>query len=80
MVSKLKFKSSDPRLFPRRGEYEFAFQCWYCESSAKTNGGSDRRPSFVFVVWSALIVGGWVVVAWGRKSYLGPVKIAYFAV
>ena len=27
----------------------------------------DRRPNFViFVVWSALIVNGLVVVAWGK--------------
>ena len=38
----------------------------------KTNGGRDRRSNFViFVVWSVLIVGRWVVVAWGINSYLG---------
>ena len=37
----------------------------------------DRRPNFViFVVWSALIAGEWVVVAWSRKSSLGPAEIA----
>ena len=37
-----------------------------------------RRPNlvFFFVVLSALIVGGLVMVAWGRKSYLGPAEIA----
>ena len=45
----------------------------------KTNMGRDRRPNFViFVVWSALIVGRWVVVAWSRKSCLGPVEISSF--
>ena len=34
-------------------------------------------PNFViFVVWSTLIAGGWVVVAWSRKSCLGPAEIA----
>ena len=38
-----------------------------------------RRPNFVtFAVRSALIVGGWVVVAWSRRSCLGPVDIASF--
>ena len=46
----------------------------------KTNMGRDRRPNFViFVVWSALIVGRWVVVAWPRKSCLGPAEISSFA-
>ena len=46
-------------------------------------GGRNRRPNFVtFVVWSTLIVGGWVVmrvlVAWSKKSCLGPAEIASF--
>ena len=49
----------------------------------KRNGGRDRRPNFVIVVfitifvdWSALIVKGWVVVAWGRKFCLRPAEIS----
>ena len=39
--------------------------------------GRSRRPNVVvFVVWSALIVGKLVGVAWGRKSYLVPPKIS----
>ena len=39
--------------------------------------GRDRRPNIVaFVVWSPLFVSGWVVVAWARKSYLGPAEIS----
>ena len=30
-----------------------------------------------FVVWSALSVAGSMVVAWRRKSYLGPGEIAF---
>ena len=42
----------------------------------KTNGRRYGKPKFViFVVWSALNVGGWVVVAWSIKSYLGPAEI-----
>ena len=45
----------------------------------KANGGRDRRPNFViFEIWTALIVGGWVVVAWSRKSCLGPAEISSF--
>ena len=28
----------------------------------------------IFVVWSTLIVGGWVVVKQGRRSCLGPAE------
>ena len=44
MVSKSEFKSHSLRSFPRRGEYEFAFQFWYCEPPAKNICGKDRRP------------------------------------
>ena len=38
-----------------------------------------RKPNFViFVIWSALIAGGWVVVACSRKSCLGPAEFASF--
>ena len=41
--------------------------------------GGDRKPNFViFLVLSALIVGGWMVVVWSRKSCLGLVEIASF--
>ena len=33
---------------------------------------------FIFVLRSTLIVGGWWVVSWGRKSYLRPAEIASF--
>ena len=43
----------------------------------KNNGGRDRRPNFViFVVWSALNAGGWVVVGLGKESCLGPPEIS----
>ena len=46
----------------------------------KTNLGKNRRPNFViFVVWSALVVGWWVLVTWSRKSCLEPAEIASFA-
>lgn len=39
----------------------------------KTNGGRDKWSNFaIFVVWKALIVGGWVAVVQSRKFYLGP--------
>ena len=47
--------------------------------SFKKQWGRDRRSHFViFVVWKALIVGGWMVVAWGRKSYLRPAENSSF--
>ena len=47
----------------------------------KTMGGrgEHRMPHFIFVVWSALVVSGWVVAAWSRKSYLGLTETASVA-
>ena len=69
MVSKSKFQYSDPRSFPARENMDLLFNSDIVNLLLKGNGGSGRRPHFViFVVWSALIVGGWVVVAWSRNS------------
>ena len=43
----------------------------------KTNGKEADGLILFLVVWSALIVSWWVVVACGR-SYLGPAKISSF--
>ena len=40
----------------------------------------EKTKGLVFVVWSALIVGAWVVVGWGRKFYLGPAEISSLCV
>ena len=37
--------------------------------------GRHRKPHFIFVVWSTLVVGMWVLAGGGRKSYLGPTEI-----
>lgn len=42
----------------------------------KNNGGKGRKPDFIFVVWSALNVDGWVVVGWSRESCIGPAEIS----
>ena len=79
MDSKSKFQFSCPRSSRGREEHGFAFQFWYSESSFNNQWGRDRRPDFViFVVWSALIVDGWVVMAWSKKSCLGPAAILSF--
>ena len=50
----------------------------------KTTGGEAEGLFFYFylfiffVVWSALIAGGYVVVAWSRKYCLGLAEIACF--
>ena len=44
----------------------------------KTNGG-ETEPNFVIcLVWSALIVDGWMVLEWSRNSCLGSAEIASF--
>ena len=45
----------------------------------KNNDGRGKRPSVVvFVVWIALIVDEWAMVALGRKSCLGPAEMSSF--
>ena len=64
MVNTSENDSGDPRLFPRRRNLNLVFNSDIVNFLLKTNRWSDRRPNFViFAVWSALIVGGWVVVA-----------------
>ena len=47
--------------------------------SVKNQWGRERESNYViFLVWSALIVGGGMVVAWSRNSCLGPAEIASF--
>ena len=77
MVSKSEFKSRDR--FPGGESINFLFNSDIANLLLKTNEGRDRRSYFViFVVWSALIVGGCVVVAWGRKSCLWLAAISSF--
>ena len=43
----------------------------------KTNARRDRRYNFVIlVVWSAIIVGRWLVVAWGGNSCFSLAEIS----
>ena len=45
-------------------------------------GGSEgvRKPILlIFFFGVALLVSGWEVVHWGRKSYLGPAEILSFS-
>ena len=47
-------------------------------SCYKSHNRRDRRLNFVHsVVSSALFVGGWVVLVWSRKPYLGPAEVMY---
>ena len=48
----------------------------YINILLKTIHGRDRRPNFlIFVVFSALIFAGWVVLAWSKMSDLGAVEL-----
>ena len=71
MASMSTFHVSCPISFPGIGEYGFGFKFWYGKPSVKNQWERDRRLNFViFVVWFALIIGGLVLLAWGRKSCL----------
>ena len=64
-------------MFLRRGKYEVLFNVDIVNLLLKkTMRGDTEHIIFIFVVWSALVVSGWVVAAWSRKSYLGPAKIS----
>ena len=46
--------------------------CW------KPHNGRDRRPNLLHsVVYSGLIVGGWVMSTYSKRSYLGLAEIMY---
>ena len=72
VVRMSEFKSSGLGSLPRRGKYDLLLNVWYSESFVK----EKQTPHFIFVVWSALVVGGCLMAAWGRKSYLGPAEIS----
>ena len=72
--------NSDPSSITFRMKYLFAFQFWCCKLCLENQWGGGRSiVLLIFVLWQCfIIVGGWEVVGWGRKSYLGPAKIASF--
>ena len=72
VVSMPQFKSSGLGSLTGRGKYDLLLNVWYSESFVK----EKQTPHFIFVVWSALVVGGCLMVAGVRKSYLGPVEIS----
>ena len=41
--------------------------------------GSESIILLIFFFGVALLVSGWEVVDWGRKSYLGPAEISSFS-
>ena len=67
MVSMSVFKFSGLGSF----KYDLLLNVWYSESFVK----EKQTPRFILVVWSALVVVGYLMEAWGRKSYLGSAEI-----
>ena len=61
-------------------EYLLAFQFWYCKLCVENRWDGRQMALFYYLLFfgGALFVGGWGVVRWGRKSYLGPAEIASF--
>ena len=55
----------------------FPFDSDMANPLLKTKGRRDRRFNVViFMVWSALIVGRWLVVAWGEKYCFALAEIS----
>ena len=87
VVNASDFHSSNPRSFSGRRKHNLLFKVavnLLLENNEVEGvggrGGSGERQNvlFFFVIWKALIIGGWVVVVWGRKSYLGSAEISSF--
>ena len=73
------FPTSDPISFLGSGEYNLLFNVYIVKLLLKKNGGeTEGLIFFIFVVQKALIVNRWVVVTWGRTSYLGPTEVSSF--
>ena len=74
------FRTVCPSPVTVRMEYLFVFQFWYCELCVENRWGGGRIFFFlIFVFGRCLIVGGWWVVGWHRKSYQEPAEIASFS-
>ena len=68
LVYTSEFQTRDPRSFPWWEEYDLLFNVDIVNLLLKNTGGRDRRLQFgIFVVLKALIVGGWMVVAWAKS-------------
>ena len=73
-----------PSSFTVRMEYLFAFQFWYCKLCVENpwwgEGGWQKALFCEFLFFGvALLAGGWRVVGYGRKFYLGPTQISSFS-
>ena len=63
--------------FPGGASICLLFNSGFVNFLLKANLGRHGRPNFViFVVWSFIIVSGWVVELWSKKSYSEPVQNA----
>ena len=72
MVSISEFQSSGLGSLSRRSKYDLLLNVWYSKSFVK----EKQTPHFILVVWSALVVGGCFMAAWGRNYYLGLADIS----
>ena len=71
--SNLEYNFGSPGFFPDGVNKSLFFNS---DIKKKKQWGRGREPNFViFLVWNALIVGRWMVVAWSRDSCLGPTEI-----
>ena len=75
VVNTSDFHSSDSKIVSQEGR----IYCWYSESSVKDQWGERQNNSFCnFCSLESSNFHRLVVVAWGKKSYLGPAKIPSF--
>ena len=72
VVSMSEFKSSGLGRYPDVANMICFSMFWYSECFVK----EKQTPYFILVVWSALVVGGCLMTASGRNSYLGTAEIS----
>ena len=77
LTNQITFLTASDR-HPVRENLNLLFICDIVNLLLNTNGGETEGLILLFVVWSTLIVGWWVLVAWSRRSCLGPAEITPF--
>ena len=68
------FQWSNPSLFPDWGMFSLLFNVDIVNLPLKNDDGDTEGLILLFLF--APTVGAWVVVTWGRRSYLGPAEIS----
>ena len=70
VVSMSEFKSSGLGSLPESDKYDLLLNVWYSEFFIK----EKQVPHFILVVWSVVVVDGYLIAAWGESLIQGRLK------